>query len=385
MTRSDRLLLVFDGGLAPGYTAVAVAMTEQAEARGYRVWAAREGFRSLAGAGLERTRVERLTMQPDGEAGVSDNGEWVRNLYGHIGDPGSPFRSERFRGFHEEPAQAEAARFLAEQAFGTIVVAGGNGTLQGLKALAPRLPAGTRVGFLNCSVDSDLRGDRSVGFLTALEAGARVARGLFDDALTHKRHYILEMMGNRGGKHALHCGACARAHLIVLPQMDLPGPVLQDIAAALGGRDHSLTVVAEGYASAHREPGRSAADYLRGQLAAHGFADRPERRVIAEPYSRYLRGVRPLLMENERVFLKSRLLLEAFDRGATSVMPYQVGDHDLGVRPLDEVDTDNRVEPQYLDMIDRFGLASLREHARACFTDAQPRPPGVGTEAGAGP
>ncbi len=367
MTQTGRVLLVFDGGSAPGYTAVAVALTEEAEARGYAVWAAREGFRSLADAGFETMRIERLTMNPDISARRLGRDDWVRNLYGHIGDAGSPFRAERYRGFEDPATQAAAAAFVAEQRMDTLIVIGGNGTLQALKALMQHLPAGIRTGFVNCSVDSDLQGDRSIGFLTALEEGARIARGLFEDAMTHKRHYILEMMGNRGGKHVLHCGASARAHLIMLPQMEPPGAVLDDIAAALQARDHSLTVVAEGYGATRRGEEQSAAHYLRDQLADHGLRDRPDRRVIAESYSRYVRGVRPLLMENERVFLKSQLLFDGFERGESAIMPYYQGGHAIGVRALADVDTDNRVEPEYLRMIDRFGLDSLREHARECF------------------
>lgn len=367
MTQPDDILLVFDGGLAPGYTAVAVAMTEEAQNRGYRIWAAREGFRSLAGAGFESMRVERLTMDPGRDAGRPGGDEWVRNLYGHIGDAGSPFRAERYHGFRTAAAQAAAVEFIAERGFKTVVFIGGNGTLQALKALTPQLPDNVRTAFINCSVDSDLRGDRSIGFLTALEEGARIARGLFEDALTHKRHYILEMMGNRGGKHALHCGLSARAHIVMLPQMDPPAAVLDDIAAALDARGHSLTVVAEGYRLADRAPGQSAAHYFRDQLAEHGLVDQPDHRVIAEPYSRYLRGIRPLHMENERVFLKSQLLFDAFEQGASGIMPYYLGSHAIGVRAIEEVVTDNRVEPEYLRMIDRFGLDSLRAHARASF------------------
>jgi len=364
MTGHEKLLLVFDGGLAPGYNTVATAMTELAETRGYEVWAAREGFRSLAGAGFEPHRVERLTSEAAHAAGASIADAAARNLYGHIGDAGSPFRSERFHGFREPAAQAEAVRFIREAGFASCVFVGGNGTLQGAKALAPQLEPGVRTGFVNCSIDSDLRGDRSIGFLTALEEGARVARGLFEDAVTHHRHYILEMMGNRGGKHALHCGATARAHLIILPQMDLSEATMAEIATRLGALNHSLTVVAEGYRAGHRPRGQSAAHYLRDRLAEHGFDDRPDRRVIAEAYSRYLRGVRPLMMENERVLLKCRLLLDAFDEGASRIMPYSLGAHELGVRRLEDVFTDNAVEAEYLDMIDRFGLESLRAHAR---------------------
>jgi len=370
MQRDAKLLLVFDGGLAPGYTAVAVGMTEEGEARGYEVWAAREGFRSLTGAGLSSVRLERLVMNIHDAFELTREGIPAEAMYRKIDLAGSDFRSERYKAFEEPGLQRRAAAFVAEQGFTHLVCVGGNGTLQGTKALCEHLDPGIRVGFINCSVDSDLLGDRSVGFLTALEEGSRVARGLFEDAYTHKRHYILETMGNRGGKHALHCGCAARAHIIILPQMDLSDAIMGDIARALERRTHSLTVVAEGYKRAEREAegdGRSASEYVRDELARHGFADRPERRVIAESYSRFIRGLRPMLTECERAYVKSQLLYKAFERGESGIAAYYLGQHHLGTRPMAELRTDNKVEPEFLEMIDRFRIASLREHAARVY------------------
>ena len=63
MSDKPKLLMVFDGGLAPGYTAVAVGMTEEGEARGFEMWAAHEGFRSLCGASISDIRLERIVMR----------------------------------------------------------------------------------------------------------------------------------------------------------------------------------------------------------------------------------------------------------------------------------------------------------------------------------
>jgi hypothetical protein len=109
----------------------------------------------------------------------------------------------------------------------------------------------------------------------------------------------------------------ARAHLIVLPQMDLPDETMAEIAAQLERRNHSLTVVAEGYCIDRRPEEQSASDYLLQRLAEHGFVSRRDRRVMAEPYSRYIRGVRPLAMENEAIMLKCGLLLDEW----TEVIP----------------------------------------------------------------
>src|SRR5205823_3561141 len=133
-------------------------------------------------------------------------------------------------------------------------------------------------------------GDRAIGFLSGVEAGAAVARGLAEDAYTHKRVYILEMMGNRSGRHALHCGVAARAHLIVLPFFQISEEVRREIALALARADYALVVVAEGYeAEARRSAGGalSASEWLRRQLLDAGLEDGKPKRVIAEPYSRF--------------------------------------------------------------------------------------------------
>jgi 6-phosphofructokinase len=102
-------------------------------------------------------------------------------------------------------------------------------------------------------VDNDVGGDRAIGFNTGVEAGATIARGLNEDAYTHKRVYLLEMMGNRSGRHALHCGVAARAHLIILPFFRLPDAVLAEIARGLAKADYALVIVAEGYESERRK------------------------------------------------------------------------------------------------------------------------------------
>lgn len=63
---------------------------------------------------------------------------------------------------------------------------------------------------------------------------------LRDDAYTHKRIYLLEMMGNRSGRDVVQSGVASRAHLIVLPFFRFPERVIEEIAAALSGADMAL-------------------------------------------------------------------------------------------------------------------------------------------------
>jgi 6-phosphofructokinase len=282
-------------------------------------------------------------------------------------DAGSDFRSERYLGFLEVEKRREAAATLRAHGFTHLVCVGGNGTFEGVKAWLPEMDPRPVTGFVNVSIDNDVGGDRAIGFLTGVEAGATIARGLYEDAYTHKRVYLLEMMGNRSGRHALHCGVAARAHLIVLPFFRFPGEVLAEIATGLARADYALVIVAEGYAADQRQRGMSASAYLKQQLEAHGLQDSPERRVVAEPFSRYLRGVRPAYLEVSAAYLKASLLFDSFTEGKSEIMPYVLAANDVGVRTFASVTREDRVERAFLPLLDRLGLARFQALIRDNF------------------
>jgi 6-phosphofructokinase len=372
-----RLLVVFDGGNAPGYSSVAVALTEEGARRDYEVWAASEGFRSLTRDATSEPKFERLILGRQERYALLARGIPARSMGRRVLDAGSDFRSERYAGFHDADRRREAAATVAAQGFTHLVCVGGNGTFEGQKALLdamnPRLPSG----FVNVSIDDDLGGDRAIGFLTGVEAGATVVRGLLEDAYTHKRVYLVETMGNRSGRHALHCAVAARAHLVVLPFFRFPEAVLREIADKLAQVDYAVVVVAEGYESERRrtEPGLSASALLLRQLAEVGLVDGPRKRVIAEPFSRYLRGVRPAFLEVSAAYLKASVLFDAFDAGRTEIMPFVLGAHDVGVRPFSTVVRDDRVEPAFLPLLDRLGLPLFQALVRERFAAGTMSPP----------
>lgn len=363
-----RLLLVFDGGNAPGYSSVAVALTEEGVRRGYEVWAATEGFRSLTADALSEPRFERLIVGRSQRYALLSQGIPVRSMGRRVLDAGSDFRSERYVGFLEEHNRRTAAETIRAQGFSHVVCVGGNGTFEGIKALGPMLDPKPKLGFINVSIDNDLGGDRAIGFLTGVEAGATIARGLYEDAYTHKRVYILEMMGNRGGRHVLHCGVAARAHLVVLPFFHFPKEVIEEIALALARIDYALVVVAEGYERDRRkDTGVSASEYFRKQLEAAGLRDTPSKRVIAEPFSRYLRGVRPAFADVSAAYLKASILFAAFEEGETEVMPYVLAANDVGLRRFADVPREDGVETPFLPLLERLELPKFRALVRDAF------------------
>lgn len=366
-----RLLLVFDGGNAPGYSSVAVALTEEGTRRGYEVWAATEGFRSLTRDATGEPHFERLITSRKDRYALLAKGIPARSMGRRVLDAGSDFRSERYLGFHDRERRREAAQTFRAQGFTHLCCVGGNGTFAGQKAWLDEMDPRPQTGFINVSVDNDVAGDRAIGFLSGVEAGATIARGLYEDAYTHKRIYLLEMMGNRSGRHALHCGVAARAHLIVLPFFRFPDEVLAEVAQSLARADYALVIVAEGYESERRKRdhgGISAAAFFQKQLEAHGLRDTPDKRVVAEPFSRYIRGVRPAFLEVSAAYLKASLLFAGFEEGRTEVMPYVLAAHDVGIRAFADVTREDRVERDFLPLLDRLGISGFRAWIRDNFT-----------------
>lgn len=358
-----RLLLVFDGGNAPGYSSVAVALTEEAARRGFEVWAATEGFRSLTADARAQPHFERLIMSRRQRYSLLAQGIPARSMGRRVLDAGSDFRSERYTGFLDRERRKQAAVTFKEQGFTHLICVGGNGTFEGIKAWLDEFEVRPQSGFVNVSIDNDLEGDRAIGFLSGVETGANIARGLYEDAYTHKRIYILEMMGNRSGRHALHCAVAARAHLIVLPFFRFPQDVLSELAEGLGRADYALVIVAEGYEAERRRkehPGVSASEFLKQQLEGAGLRDSPDKRVIAEPFSRYIRGIRPAFLDVSAAFLKGSLLLSAFDEGRTEVMPYVLAANDVGVLDFASVRREDGVERAFLPLLDRLDLQRFK-------------------------
>ncbi|MDJ0625830.1 MAG: 6-phosphofructokinase [Candidatus Caenarcaniphilales bacterium] len=361
-----KALFVFDGGLAPGYTAVAVGLTEEGEKLGWECWAARSGFRSLCEGFSDEPQLVRVVTSPLTAFELNHKGLPTETMGRRNFFPGSDFRSERYPKFQQLEIQEKAAQEIVKNGFNVVVFCGGDGTLRGAKSLSQFLPKDVRTGFINISADSDVINDRSVGFLSCAEHGAEIARGLYEDAFTHQRIYLLEMMGNKSGRHALHSGAAARAHLIILPAFDFPSAVFKEIAECLKMRRHALVVVAEGYKKEYRSQNKismNAAEFFMKELEPYGLVGEPGKRIIAEPFSRYLRGVRPLRIDCEVAHLKCQMLTRALDEGRTEIMVYYLSEHRMGFQTFDDSVSDNSIEKELIGMIDRIDLPKFRDYA----------------------
>lgn len=246
------------------------AATQAARERGWEALGVREGFAGLL-------RGDFLALDPS---------ETLR--YARLG--GTYLGTSRDPGFKAKLPQALGA--LHKAGITHLMVLGGNGSLQGAKALAQ---AGIRVVGLPATIDNDVAGsEESIGFDTALNFGLLLLDQFRDTAEALPRLCALETLGGNTGFLARAVGQAGGADLVLLPEAPLPlERQLERIRTAIARWRFALIVASEGY------PGLEAAlDTLSEQAGLRLRFARP---------SHAMRGGRP----NARDRLLARALAEA--------------------------------------------------------------------------
>lgn len=341
------ILIIQDGGCAPGYNPVTAFLTYHLEVMGREIYATKEGFKSLVD---KNDNFLRLVYDPikykklDHIPGVfhaAPLSEW-RGAY---------LRSERFKDFKNPEVQQKAAALIKRKKVRAIIAIGGNGTFKGIHDLCNLIPTSIQVFFIPVTIDSDVAGTDCIGQHTGVEVGAEKIRCYMADARTHKRIYIIEMMGANSGFHALHSCLGSRAHLAVLPNSHINH---REIVDALNKREECVIVVAEGYKKTEREEKgirENAAEYFYRELLATKI--KINKRVVCEPFSRDIRGAAP---NNMDISLAQRMAynVAAYLKAGTSrLMPAVQSGREYAI-PFNEITTDNMKEEDLMGLTNRL-------------------------------
>ena len=342
------VLLIQDGGCAPGYNPVTAFISEYLEKASRRIYIAAEGFKSVVSNQVSDYRCLIYSKERFNQ---------MDHIPGVIFSPplrqerGAEFRSERYREFKNESIQKIAAKNIVDRKVKVLIGIGGNGTFAGINALSKILPKHIQTFFIPVTIDSDVSGSACIGEYTGVEVGAEKIRCYMADARTHRRCYIIEMMGARGGYHALHACLGAGAHLAVLPSSKLN---IKKLVEALNPRDETVIVVAEGYQSEKRKKENykgNAAEYFRDELIEAGL--NTKQRVICEPFSRDIRGAAPNNMDIMLAHRMTRKLREQIKAGESRVMPAVEADREYSIS-FDEITTDNSVASRLASLANRL-------------------------------
>jgi 6-phosphofructokinase 1 len=223
-----RIAVLTSGGDAPGMNAAIRGVVRMGIGYGWEVFGVRNGYAGLVEGGD--------LIAPLG----------ARDVGGILGRGGTFLGSARAEGFKNVEVREQGVRNLQIRGIEGLVVIGGNGSQAGALALSRM---GLSVVGVASTIDNDLTGtDITIGVDTALNIALEAIDRLRVTASSHRRAFLLEVMGRKCGYLALMAGIAGGAETVVIPEAEVePDVIAAELAAAHErGKAHALVVVAEG-------------------------------------------------------------------------------------------------------------------------------------------
>jgi 6-phosphofructokinase 1 len=165
---------------------------------------------------------------------------------GRIRDAGTFLQTSRCPEFVKEEGQRRALDILANHRIDALIVIGGDGSLNGARALH-RL--GLPVIGLPGTIDNDIFGtDMGIGVDTALNTIISLVDMIRATAASHRRCFVVEVMGRGSGYLALMATITTGSQVAVIPEFRMN---LESIVGVLDHRfsslhNNSVILVAEG-------------------------------------------------------------------------------------------------------------------------------------------
>ena len=314
-----RIAVLTSGGDAPGMNAAIRAVVRTGLDAGVDVFGVQNGY-----AGAIAGEIRYLSQRDVG--GIMQLG-------------GTFLGSARCQAFHTREGRQTAIENLTKREIEALVVIGGNGSQTGSHAL---WDMGFPVIGVASTIDNDLEGsDVTIGVDTAINVALEAIDRLKVTATSHRRAFLVEVMGRECGYVALMAAIAGGAEVVVIPEHEVtPEEVAQELRAAYDrGKSHALVVVAEGAQNNAR------------RLIQH-FDDNPEAtgfHLRATILGHVQRGADPTAADR---LLATRLgegAVRALLRGEQGVLIGLRGNHVVAT-PLDEIV--DRQKPIDLELFD---------------------------------
>ncbi|WP_409297266.1 6-phosphofructokinase [Peribacillus sp. SCS-26] len=225
-----RIGVLTSGGDSPGMNAAVRAVVRKAIYHDVEVYGIYHGYEGLIKGDIKKLEI------------------------GSVGDiihrGGTMLFSARCPEFKTKEGQMKGIEQLKKHGIEGLVVIGGDGSYMGAKAL-------TEHGFpcvgVPGTIDNDIPGTEfTIGFDTAINTVIDAIDKIRDTATSHKRTYVIEVMGRDAGDIALWAGLAGGAESILIPES---AEDIHDVVARLKrgqdrGKKHSIIIVAEGVGSA---------------------------------------------------------------------------------------------------------------------------------------
>lgn len=241
--------VITSGGDAQGMNAAVRAVVRVALQRGARVYAICEGYKGL----LDNEIVEMA---------------WG-DVSGILAQGGTVIGTARCDEFKEWEGMKKAVRTLIHHRISKLVVVGGDGSLTGANLLRERYPklvdelvaegkvkrehAAEQLLIIGLvgSIDNDMWGtDMTIGADSALHRILEAIDAISSTAASHKRSFVVEVMGRHCGWLALMAGLATGADYVLVPESPVANwqrHMCERIdQGRSSGRRSSIVIVAEG-------------------------------------------------------------------------------------------------------------------------------------------
>jgi 6-phosphofructokinase 1 len=221
-----RIAVLTSGGDSPGMNPAIRSVTRTGTNKGLEIIGIRNGYEGL----LEGDFVEL------------DN--YI--VSGRVRDAGTFLQTSRCPDFVKPENQHRALELLAKRRIYVLIVIGGDGSLNGARALH-RL--GLPVMGLPGTIDNDIYGtDMGIGVDTALNTIIGLVDMIRATAASHRRSFVVEVMGRGSGYLALMAAISTGSQVAVIPEFRLN---IDSVVRVLDHRfsarhNNSVIIVAEG-------------------------------------------------------------------------------------------------------------------------------------------
>lgn len=214
------------GGDSPGMNAAIRAVVRCSICHGLKVAGIRCGYTGL----IEDDMVD---MDLPSVGGIINRG-------------GTILMSARCEEMKTEAGMEKAVQTLKKHELEGLVVIGGDGSFRGAHELNMR---GIATIGVPATIDNDITGtDFTIGFDTAVNTALEAIDKIRDTASSHKRLFLIEVMGRATGFLALQCSVAGGAEAVLIPETesDIDALCQKIVAGHKRGKTSSIVIVAEG-------------------------------------------------------------------------------------------------------------------------------------------
>ncbi|KAH9385881.1 6-phosphofructokinase 1 [Nematocida major] len=204
--------ILTSGGDAPGMNSAIWAIVKAAGKNGAKTLGILNGFE-----GLINDQVQELNEQ---------------EAYKHMQEGGTFLHSARSKKFMTQEGLSSALHTIEKHRIDALIIIGGDGTMQGAGYLSKASPD-LSVVFIPGSIDNDIPGTESIGAATALHRIIEAVDCIESTMISHRRGFVLEVMGRDCGWLALSGAFATDATYVFLPEYPQEKSWRRDFTAAL--------------------------------------------------------------------------------------------------------------------------------------------------------